>query len=423
MSVYRRRILDDQLDEVFHQLPAVAIEGPKGVGKTQTALQRASSVIWLDDASERTLLDVDPDRLARLAAPILLDEWQRYPPSYDLVRRNVDRRPEGGRFLLTGSATPRGQSTHSGAGRIAKLRMRPLSLFERALTTPTVSMAELLSETATSVGGTSPITISDYVDQILASGFPGIANLSGRARVLQLDGYIERVVDRDFPELGHRVRRPSTLKAWLTAYAAATATTAAYNAVLDAATAGDVDKPAKTTTIAYRDTLTSLWLLDPVPGWTPSNNRLTRLTEAPKHHLADPALAARLLRVNADQLLGNARPMQYRGEGPLLGALFESLVTLSVRVYAQACDAAVHHLRVQNGTHEIDLIIEGPDGRLLAIEIKLSGMVEDKDVRHLRWFADELGDAVADLAVVTTGREAYRRRDGIAVIPAALLGP
>ena len=284
-------------------------------------------------------------------------------------------------------------------------------------------MAKLLSGTTTVIGGSSPVTIGDYVDQILASGFPGITNLNPRARGLQLDGYIDRVVDKDFPELGHRVRRPSTLKAWLSAYAAATATTAAYNALLDAASAGDADKPAKTTTIAYRDILTSLWLLDPVPGWIPSNNRLTRLAQSPKHHLADPALAARLLRVNADQLLGNARPIQYRGDGPLLGALFESLVTLSARVYAQACDAAVHHLRLQNGTHEIDLVIEGLDGRLLAIEIKLSSNVEDRDVRHLKWFAEQLGDAVADLVVVTTGREAYRRTDGIAVIPAALLGP
>jgi uncharacterized protein len=213
------------------------------------------------------------------------------------------------------------------------------------------------------------------------------------------------------------------LKAWLTAYAAATASTAAYNAVLDAATAGDVDKPAKTTTIAYRDILTSLWLLDPVPGWIPTNNRLSRLTEAPKHHLADPALAARLLRVNADLLLGNARPMPYQGDGPLLGALFESLVTLSVRVYAQACGAVVHHLRMQNGSREIDLIVDGPDGRVLGIEVKLSGTIDDRDVRHLRWLAEELGEGVADMAIITSGRDAYRRRDGVAVIPAALLGP
>jgi uncharacterized protein len=157
MVTYRRRVLDEQLDQVFGQLPAVAIEGPKGVGKTATALQRAVSTLWLDEASARNLLEVDPGRLSRLEGPVLLDEWQRYPESYDLVRRSVDRNPVGGRFLLTGSATPRGQSTHSGAGRIAKLRMRPLSLFERQLVAPGVSLAGLLRGERDTIDGTSPV--------------------------------------------------------------------------------------------------------------------------------------------------------------------------------------------------------------------------------------------------------------------------
>jgi len=421
---YRRRVLDDDLDELLPQLPAIAIEGPKGVGKTATAAQRAATVLALDDPATRSLLDADPGRLDRDPTPILIDEWQRFPRSWDLVRRSVDRSPTGGRFLLTGSATPSDASTHSGAGRIVRLRMRPLSLAERGLPdAASVSVAELLRGRGPAIEGTAATDLVGYTDEILASGFPGIRGLSGRAQTMQLEGYVARVLDTDFPELGHVVRRPATLRSWLTAYAAATASTTSYTTILDAATPGDSEKPAKSTTIAYRDVLTRLWLLDPVPGWLPGHSHLARLTQAPKHHLADPALAARLLGATESTLLHNTVTEQsLPRDGPLLGALFESLVTMSVRTYAQAADATVHHLRTQNGVHEVDLIVEGPDRRVVAIEVKL-GTVEDRDVVHLRWLRRELGDFLADAIVVTAGPHAYRRRDGIAVVPAALLGP
>ncbi|MGH3501402.1 MAG: DUF4143 domain-containing protein, partial [Nocardioidaceae bacterium] len=180
---------------------------------------------------------------------------------------------------------------------------------------------------------------------------------------------------------------------------------------------------AKTTTIAYRDVLSQLWLLDPVPGWVPGRGHLTQLAQSPKHHLADPALAATLLGANAQRLLTGKSPTSpVAGDGTLLGALFESLVTLSARVYAQAADAATWHLRTSRGDHEVDLILERPDGKVAALEVKLAATVEDADVTHLRWLRDLLGDDLLDTAVITTGKRAYRRRDGIAVIPAALLG-
>lgn len=339
------------------------------------------------------------------------------------MRRSVDRDARPGRFLLTGSATPTNAPIHSGAGRIVQLRMRPMSLAERAVERSTVSLRALLTGAAPDIGGDTALTLADYAEEIVRSGFPGIRRLPARACRAQLDGYLSRIVEREFPELGHVVRRPGTLRAWLRAYAAATATTAAYNAILDAATPGETDKPAKTTTIGYRDVLTQLWLLEPVPGWLPTHNGLTRLAQAPKHHLADPALAARLLGTNVAALLAGRDPGRATGfEGPLLGALFESLITLSVRGYAQAAEATVHHLRTRNGDHEVDLIVERDDGRVVAIEIKLSPSVGDSAVKHLRWLRERLGDRLLDSVVITTGRHAYRRADGIAVVPAALLG-
>lgn len=136
--------------------------------------------------------------------------------------------------------------------------------------------------------GESPMDLAGYTDEVLASGFPGIRTLQPQARRAQLDGYLERVVQREFAEQGLVVRRPATLRGWIQAYAAATSTTASYNAILDAATAGQSDKPAKDTTIVYRDVLTQLWLVDPVPGWLPGRGTFGRLGHGPKHQLAIP---------------------------------------------------------------------------------------------------------------------------------------
>jgi predicted AAA+ superfamily ATPase len=341
-----------------------------------------------------------------------------------MVRRGVDADPSPGQYLLTGSATPAAKApTHSGAGRIVQIRMRPLSFSERGRCPATVSVAGLLTGGRPAIDGDSPLTLPDYVQEILASGFPGIRSLPESARRAQLDGYLARVVDRDFPEHGHPVRRPASLRAWLTAYAAATATSASYNTILNAATPGEGNKPAKTTIIGYRDVLTQLWLLDPVDGWSPSRSALTRLQEAPKHHLADPGLAAMLLGATQDSLLaGEDDPTSLR-EGTLLGALFESLVALSVRVAAQNAEASTWHLRTGNGDHEVDIILQRADHKVVALEVKLAGAIGDKDTVHLRWLAQRLGSDLLDAAIVTTGQHACRRADGIAVIPLALLGP
>lgn len=420
---YHRRLVDDDLDALMPGLAAISIEGPKAVGKTATALTRAATVYKLDDAGQRQIIEADPARLAEGRLPILVDEWQKWPPSWDVIRRAVDVDPTPGRFLLTGSASPSGPGTHSGAGRIVPLRMRPLSLAERGLTV-SVSLGELLTGARPDISGTTPVALDNYVTEILAGGFPGMRGLSERQLRTGLDGYLDRVIDRDFAEQGMTLRRPDTLRAWMRAYAAATSTTASFEAIRDAATPGAGNKPSVTTTLPWRDILTRLWILDPVPAWLPSNNRFRELAVSDKHHLVDPALAARLLQLTPRRLLGGGRtePAMSRGE-TLLGALFESLIALNLRVYAQSAEANVRHLRSQRGEREIDFIIVGPDGGVVAVEVKLSASVNTDDTKHLVWLKDRLGDQLLDAVVVTTGPEAYRREDGIAVVPAALLGP
>jgi predicted AAA+ superfamily ATPase len=424
MTEYLSRTVDAELDELLASLPAIAIEGPKGVGKTATARRRARTLVELDDPAQRAIAEADPAVALSGPPPVLVDEWQRVPPVWDAVRRSVDRNAEPGRFLLTGSASPATPPTHSGAGRIATVRMRPLSLCERGVGTPAVSLRHLLRGDAPAVTGRTDITLARYVDEIVQSGFPGLRQLKGRALRTQLDGYIRRIIDHDFEEQGRRVRRPDALERWMTAYAAATATTASYETIRDAATSGQGEKPSKTTTQPYRDILERLWIVDPVPAWLPTRNQINRLAQPPKHHLADPALAVRLLGLDADALLrGVESGVVIPRDGPLLGHLFESLVTLGVRVFAQAAEARVRHLRTKGGAREIDLIVERADQRVLAIEVKLSASVDDDDVRHLLWLREQIGEDLLDAVVINTGPQAYRRQDGVAVVPAALLGP
>jgi predicted AAA+ superfamily ATPase len=422
-GLYTRRIVDDELDELIAGLPAIALEGPKAVGKTATALQRAVTVHRLDDEAERSIVRADPSRLIRGERPVLIDEWQRLPEAFDRVRRAVDESASPGSFLLTGSASPIDPPTHSGAGRIVQVRLRPMTLVERSLDTPTVSLRTLLDGRRPPVDGQTSVGLEGYVTEILASGFPGLRGLPQRLARAQLDGYIDRIIDRDFDELGRKVRRPGTLRNWMQAYAAATSTTTSYEKIRDAATSGQGDKPSRATTQPYRDVLERLWILDPIPAWLPTRSQLARLSAPPKHHLADPALAARLLGADATTLLHPSRgALPITREGTLLGALFESLVTLCVRVYAQAAEARTSHLRTWSGDREIDLIVERGH-KVLAIEAKLGQTPDERDVRHLNWLRDELGDELADAIIITTGTTAYRRADGIAVIPAVLLGP
>lgn len=418
---YQRRVVDAELDELLAGAAAVALEGAKGVGKSATAAERVDAEFRLKSPAVRDLVEADPGRLMD-GRRVLLDEWQHLPFTWDLVRRAVDagdtRSVPPDRFSVTDRPGP-----HSGAGRILKLRLRPLALSERGYE-PSVSLAELLTGQRPAITGDTTADLAAYTAEIVASGFPGIRELPARIRRAQLDSYLERVVDRDIAELGSKIRNPSALKRWMSAYGAATATTTTYAKIATAANPGTREQPSRTTLTAYRDALERLFILDPLPGWLPTNAHLNELAASPKHHLADPALAVALLGLDENALLtGDDRSATTFRDGPFLGALFESLVTLSIRVYAQRSEAHVAHFRMHRGEHEVDLIVERRDGRCLGIEVKLSPIVTDHDVRHLSWLRDRLGPDLLDAVVITTGTHAYRRPDGIAVIPAALLGP
>jgi len=408
---YRPRVIDSELYDLLAVLPAISIEGPRAAGKTRTAQQFANTIYNLDDPDTLQMAQRDPSKLATGTEPILIDEWQRLPAAWDVVRRSVDEEFRPGRFLLTGSAHPSMLPTHSGAGRIVTRRMWTTSLAER-WGSATVSLGALLTGQRPEIQGTTTHTWLDYANEIVKGGFPGWQAVTGRAADLLVDGYLHRIAEHEFPQSGRSVRRPATLRRWMKAYAAAVSTTASYEAIRDAATAGEHDKPSKATTTAYREVLEQMWIVEPVPAWMPGNNRLSRLKRSPKHQLTDTSLAARLLNVKADALT----------EASLAGQPFESLITRDLRVYAQPADARVCHMRTWNDDREVGLIIEHADG-IIAVEVKAAALVRPRDTRHLRWLKDRLGPAMLDAMVIYAGAEAYRDDDGIAIVPAGLLGP
>jgi predicted AAA+ superfamily ATPase len=421
---YQKRIVDSVLDDLLPEVAAISLVGPKAVGKTATAQRRVRTVIRLDDPLEREAFVNTKNPLTVLPGPLLLDEWQYLPEIWNNLRRAVDDGAPPGRFILAGSALPQGAAIHSGAGRIIPVRMRPYSLAERALADPTVSLADCLSGQTTDIGGSTDLSFVDYAQEITASGFPALRQLSAPVRTAQLTAYLDAIVNREFAEQGLSVRRPETLRRWLRAYAAAPGTTANYTAILNAATPGELQKPSAGTTIAYRDILSSLWMLDEVGPWDPAGTSISRVAQTPKHFLADPALSALLINLDERTLIaGPLEPSFGPTYGSIAGRLFEALVALSLQTYATSANARVSYLRTRSGDHKIDIIIQRGQ-QIVAIEVKLSPRVEAADGRHLIWFRDKLGPALSEAMIITTGPHAYRRvDDGILVVPAALLGP
>lgn len=412
------------LQEYLLHLQAVMIDGPKGVGKTQTAMMFAKSVWQLDQESQRESLATNYDVLYDEEKPILLDEWQHLPEVWDRVRRMVDNHILPGSLILTGSIQSNNPNLHSGAGRIIRHRMRPLSLAERIQAPELISLKDCLEgNVPQKVWIKTEFAFPDYVSEILRSGFPQIRNISNPAvRRNHLDSYLSNITSHEFASQGITIRQPEKLRAWMRAYAAATATTTSYNKMLDAASSGESDKPAKETVIAYREALNSLWLIDDLPYWDLGENYLGHLKQTPKHYLADPALEARLLRLSCrDLITGKINNPHDKDYGSTAGRLFESLCALSVRTYATALDADVSYARTRKGNREIDFVVQ-LDQSIVAIEAKMSSTVSCDDVQHLNWFAEKVGERVQERIILTTGNTAYRRTDGVLVIPAALFG-
>ena len=418
MSVpYLPRVLDAMVAERLTSSGAVLIEGPRACGKTFTAEQHAASALHLDrDDDAVAALAVDPALVLSGPAPQLVDEWQLAATTvWNHVRRQVDSRGRPGQFILTGSAVPDDDARrHTGAGRFARLRMRPMSLAESGHSTSAISLSALMAgERPTSPA--TDLTVSDVAELVVRGGWPLNLTVPTSAAARANADYLNAVAEVDLDRLGTR-RDPHLAHRLLRALARNTAMEQKV-ARLTAEASAEGDPIARTTSYDYLAALGRLLVLEEQPAWSTHLRSRARLRRASRTHLVDPSLAAAALRAGPDRLLADLNT---------LGLLFESLVVRDLRVYGGPLDAEVCHYRDSSGA-EVDVILQAADGAWGAFEVKLgSGDVDAWAAKLLRFAADVDTSRVGEpavLAVVTATGYGYTRPDGVVVVPIGALGP
>ncbi len=414
---YRQRVVDAVVERGLLAAGFVVLEGPRACGKTWTGLRFARSAVRLDtDLDARTIAAVEPAILLRGPTPRLLDEWQVMPSLWNHVRHACDAAPERGLFILAGSAQPADDITrHTGAGRVRRVRMRPMSLFESSDSSGEVSLSSLLDGKTCSAAPSS-LGLSDVVDVMCRGGWPGQLDLPLAEIQQNLRNYLSEVARTDIAQLdGGAVHNPIGVDRLLRSLARNTATEA-RNSTL----AADVEpEPLHRHTVrAYLGALRRLFVAEEQPAWSVRLRSKAPLRTSPKWHLTDPSLAAAAL---------GADPARLIADTSTLGLLFESLVVRDLRILAQPLGGSVFHLRDATGL-EADAIVEMPDGTWLGIEVKLGGgEAVDAAANSLLRLRDKVDarrvDQIAGLVVVTATGYGYTRPDGVRVAPVTALGP
>ncbi len=414
---YLARIADAELAVRLQSSGAVLIEGPKACGKTETARQQAASEVRLDvEAQQRAAAEITPDLVLDRPAPLLIDEWQLVPDIWAHVRRAVDARGVRGQFILTGSAKPNDDvSRHSGAGRITVMRMRPMCLAESGRSTAAVSLAKLLdgsTQRATDPG----LSVPDLAEAITKGGWPAWLDEEAGTVSRGLRDYLTQVSHVDVPAVSGKRRDPAKVEALLRSLARNTATEAAITTLAADAT-GSGETLDRDSASAYLAALERLMVVEDQPAWAPAMRSRAQLRSSPRRHFVDPSLAVAALRASPARLLGDLESMRL---------LFESMVVRDLRVLAQPLEGRVLHYRDNKGL-EVDAVVTCDDGRWGAFEVKLGSTRIDEAAENLLAFVGKIDTAVCGepgvLAVITGTGLAYRRKDGVHVVPIGTLGP
>ena len=418
-SGYMPRVADREVKSALRASPAVVVEGPRACGKTWTGRNHARSEVPFDAVFENRLAaQVSPMDVLEGPVPRLLDEWQLAPDVWDAMRRVCDDRGQKGQFILTGSADPPDDATrHTGTGRIIRVQMRPMSLFESGESSGEVSLRGLLA----SQRGSAPpsaLGLSDIVDLACRGGWPGLLGDSPAVAQRQLRAYLDEISRTDISRVDGIARDPVGVRRLLTSLGRNTSTEVTLKTLgQDVAGGGETLHPQ--TVKSYLDALARLFVVEELTVWRPHLRSRTQLRRTPKRYFTDPALAVAALRANADQLMG---------ELSYFGLLFESMVLRDLRVYAQANDWDVSYYRDSSGL-EIDVILTSMDDReWAAAEVKLGGpeLIEE-GVASLRRLRDRVDTAQMGeprkLMVITAGGRGFEYPEGISVVPITALGP
>lgn len=417
MPAYRRRVVDAELSEVLRYPGAVLLEGPRACGKSATGRRHARSSVQLDvDPDALRLAELDPGRLLAGERPRFIDEWQLAPQLWNVVRTSVDRDDKAS-YLLAGSAVPSDDVTrHSGAGRILRFRMRPMSLAESDGSTAEVSLKALIDGPSAAVSGTSRLSVPGLAHVTVRGGWPGLQELPLRQALVRLRSYLDDTARIDLPRLDGEPRRdPDGVMRLIRALGRSTATEVAIAALArDASAAGE--RMTDATVQRYLGALARVFVIEDQPSWGPHLRSRDRVRKAPRRHFVDPSLAAAAVGADDARLLND---LEYFGQ------LFESLVVRDLRIYAEPLGGIVRHYRDSAG-REVDAIIELPDGAWIAVEVKLAASREEEAVASLNRFVANLDTARSPLpralVVITGGQYAYTRPDGIHVVPIGALG-
>ncbi|MCY4273519.1 MAG: DUF4143 domain-containing protein [bacterium] len=422
-SGYMPRVGESSVRQALAVAPMVLLEGAKGCGKTWAGLSMARSKLLLDaDANDLAIVRASPrDALRESPYPKLVDEYQRVPELWNAIRGVCDESRDAGRFVLTGSAEKVDDLTrHSGAGRLVRVRLRPMSLFETGESAGEVSLGLLMAGEPQSAARTAERSLRDWSEIICVGGWPRHLGMPSDAAHRLLLGYLNETIRADLPlETGVR-RDPAKIMRLLRSHARHTATIASQ-ASLARDTVGDGPPLSRHAASSYLDAMHRLFVLEDLDGWVPAMRSKSVLRQSPKRHMVDPSLATAVLRAGPDQLAVDLRT---------LGLLFESLAIRDLRVYAQAHDMSVWHYH-DDKHRELDAVVEHPDGRWMAVEVKLGGVPSalDEAAESLLAVARQAvkrsrrSPPAAHVLLTALGTHAYRRPDGVNVVPLPLLGP
>ena len=414
---YRSRIVDSTLSRKLRGKGAILIEGPKWCGKTTTAEQYSNSILSVDDPvtidANIAMSEIDPEKLLQGEQPRLLDEWQVAPKLWDAVRHHVDHHKGRGQFILTGSSVPADvtKTVHSGTGRFGWILMRPMTLFESGDSTGDVSLNDLFN--SSQVSGGSDIDLDRLAFLICRGGWPESIDMDEDVALDQAFDYIDAVINVDMSRVDDKKRDPQKVRALLRSYARNQGSQIPQSSISADVSSNDTTDVSETTVSEYLQALRKLHVVEDMNAWNPNLRSKTAVRTSSTRYFVDPSLAVASLRIGPQDLIKDIRTM---------GFFFEALVVRDLRVYAESLDGDVYHYR-DNLDNECDAVVHLRDGRYALIEIKLGGetLIEGgaetlkKVLRRID--TSKMGEPSFMAIVTGTERYAYRRKDGIWVVP------
>ena len=422
MKEYRARIVDDMLKDKLESKGAVVIEGPKWCGKTTTAMQVAGSILRMDEPSKREtniqMSEIDPGRLLKGKTPRLIDEWQIAPKLWDAARYEVDTRGEEGQFILTGSAVPieSREITHSGTGRFTWLMMRPMSLFESGDSTGEVSLNQLF-ENPNVIDGMNNLSIEKLAFLICRGGWPHAVGMKEKPALLQAEDYYEAVIKSDINRADGVSKNPERVKRLMRSFARNQGTQISNTMLRDDIISNDTESLNEDTIASYINALKNIFVVEDMPAWNPNLRSKTSIRSSDTRYYVDPSIAVAALGIGPKDLTNDLNTM---------GLLFETLCVRDLRVYAESIGGNVLHYRDKSGL-ECDTVIHLKNGRYGLAEIKLGGQkfIEDA-AENLKSLSNKIDTSKMPapsflMIVIGIGEFAYKREDGIFIVPIGCL--